>query len=468
MIFHSLVYLIFLPVVLAIYWSLSRQWQNVFLIGASYVFYGWEHPWFLLPLWASTLVDYGCARAMDQWPQQRRLFLLISVCGSLALLGTFKYANFVLDNVDALLTELGSRPLQVVLRLALPVGISFYTFQSIGYVVDVYRRRIPAERNLIKYALYVTFFPQLVAGPIERAGHMLPQYSKPRQFNAELWRGALGLMLWGFFKKVVVADNVAIVANKIFALSSPSFPVLWAGALAFTVQIYADFSAYTDIARGTARLLGFELMQNFMHPYIATSPSDFWRRWHISLSTWMRDYVYIPLGGSRCGVLRNSFNLFATFLISGLWHGASWNFVLWGAYWGTLLLIERAWTAVRPMSRLPWLAKVAGTFALACIGWLFFRERDFGQLIHDLTLSPLAATKRDWAIGFYFVQLICLYSLPLAIHLLFTGIFPNWNPELRLPERRRFVFETAVGIVLFMGILTLRSLTTSDFIYFQF
>ena len=468
MIFHSLTYLVFLLIVLAVYWSVSLRWQNVFLLVASYVFYGWEHPWFLLPLWASTVVDWACALAMDRWPHRRRAFLLVSVCGSLALLGTFKYANFFLDNLDTLLATFGARPWEVALRLALPVGISFYTFQSIGYVVDVYRGHVPAERSLLKYALYVTFFPQLVAGPIERASHMLPQFSDHRYFNAELWRNALGLMLWGYLKKVVIADNCAIIANKIFALSSPSFPVLWAGVLAFTVQIYADFSAYTDIARGTARLLGFELMRNFLHPYLATSPADFWRRWHISLSTWMRDYLYIPLGGSRCSPGRNAFNLVATFAISGLWHGASWNFVIWGFYWGFLLLLERGWSALGWKKRLPWLIKVAGTFLLACIGWLMFRERSLPQLSHDLTLSPLACTRRDWAMGLYFGILVCLYSLPLAIHMLFSGVFPRWNLRFDLPEPRRFIFDTAIGVALFMGILTLRSLTTSDFIYFQF
>ncbi len=468
MIFHSLTYLVFLVIVLATYWSLSLRGQNLFLVIAGYVFYGWEHPWFLLPLWASTVVDYGCARGMERWPHWRRAFLLTSVSGSIALLATFKYANFALDNLDALLAGIGANPWHVALRLALPVGILFYTFQSIGYVVDVYRGKVPAERDFLRYALYVTFFPQLVAGPIERAGHMLPQYAAPRHFDAERWRNALGLMLWGFFKKVVIADNTAIIANKIFALSSPTFPVLWAGALAFTVQIYADFSAYTDIARGTARLLGIELMRNFNHPYLATSPADFWRRWHISLSTWMRDYIYIPLGGSRCGPARNSFNLVATFAISGLWHGASWNFVMWGFYWGFLLLFERMLDTIDWGKRIPWIAKVTFTFSLACIGWLMFRERDLAQLVHDFTLSPFASSKRDWAIGLYFAELVCLYSLPLAIHLLCSGIFPRWNLEFELPKRARLAFDTVIGIALFMGILMFRSLTTSDFIYFQF
>jgi alginate O-acetyltransferase complex protein AlgI len=468
MIFHSLTFLVFLAVVLATYWALPWRWQNVMLVGASYVFYGWEHPWFLLPLWASTLVDYGCALGMERFPARRRLFLIASVGGSVILLSTFKYANFALENLDVLLWNLGANPLRLVLTLALPVGLSFYTFQSIGYVVDVYRRKVPAERNLLKYALYVSFFPQLVAGPIERAGHMLPQYSGPRRFDAGWWRIGLGWMLWGFFKKVVIADNVAVVANKIFALSEPSFPVLWAGVLAFTVQIYTDFSGYTDIARGTARLLGFELMQNFNHPYIASSPVDFWRRWHISLSTWMRDYIYIPLGGSRCGTLRASFNLIATFAISGLWHGASWNFLIWGLYWGSLVLLQRLLTTLGIGQKLPWAFKVAATFGIAVIGWLFFRERNFGQLVHDLTLSPFSASRVDWAMGIYFTEMVMVYSLPLAVHLVATALLPHWGFRIQLPENAKFGLQTALGILLFMGILMVRSLATSDFIYFQF
>ena len=468
MIFHSLTYLVFLAVVLATYWALPRRGQNVLLVFASYLFYGWEHPWFLLPLWASTVVDYSCAIAMEHLPARRRLFLIVSIVASVALLATFKYAGFAVDNLNVLLREFGADPLRNALRLELPAGLSFYTFQSIGYVVDVYRGRVRAVRNLLDYTLYVTFFPQLVAGPIERAGHMLPQYRATRRFDAEEWRIGLGLMLWGFFKKLVIADNAAIVANKIFALSGASFPVLWAGVFAFAVQIYADFSGYTDIARGTARLLGIELMKNFDHPYLASSPADFWRRWHISLSTWLRDFIYIPLGGSRCGTARASFNLLATFTISGLWHGASWNFVIWGVYWGLLILAQRllGWAGIA--RRIPWLVKVIITFGVTCFGWLLFRERNLGQLAHDLVQSPFSASAEQWRIGAYFAVLVLLYSMPLVIHLLLTGLAPGRKMISRLSTNGRFAAEVAVATLLLFGIIAIRSVASSDFIYFQF
>ncbi|CAN5599058.1 MBOAT family protein [soil metagenome] len=467
MIFHSLTYLVFLALVLALYWSLPRRGQNFLLIIASYIFYGWEHPWFLLPLWASTLVDYGCARGMECYPRRRRVFLITSITASIALLATFKYYGFALENINALLANFGQEPIRNALRLALPAGLSFYTFQSIGYVVDVYRGKVKAVRDFPDYALYVTFFAQLVAGPIERAGHMLPQYRAPRKINAETWRIALGLMLWGYFKKVVIADNAAVVANKIFALEGASFPIIWAGVFAFAVQIYADFSGYTDIARGTAKLLGIDLMINFNHPYLSTSPADFWRRWHISLSTWLRDFIYIPLGGSRCSTARASFNLMVTFAISGLWHGASWNYVLWGVYWGVLILIERflAWLGLT--SKVPWLAKVVITFGLTCFGWLLFRERSLAQIAYDLGQSPFAAGAEQWRMAIYFVALVFIYALPLVVHMLATGL-PQWQIEPRLTPRGRFILETAVAVLLLLGIVTIRSVATSDFIYFQF
>ena len=467
MIFHSLTYLAFLAIVLALYWSLPRRGQNILLIIASYIFYGWEHPWFLLPLWASTLVDYSCALGMERFPLRRRVFLITSISASIALLATFKYYGFGIENINAILTNFGAEPIRNTFRLVLPAGLSFYTFQSIGYVVDVYRGHVRAVRYFPDYALYVTFFPQLVAGPIERAGHMLPQYRNPRKCDADAWRMALSLMLWGYFKKVVIADNAAVVVNKIFAVQDASFPVIWAGVFAFAVQIYADFSGYTDIARGTARLLGIDLMINFNHPYLATSPSDFWRRWHISLSTWLRDFIYIPLGGSRCSTARASFNLMATFAISGLWHGASWNFVLWGVYWGLLILGQRFLGWLGLTQKIPWFGKVVITFGITCFGWLLFRERNLAQIAHDLAQSPFAAGAEQWRIGIYFVALVLIYALPLVIHMLTTGI-AGWRIEARLNERGRFILETAIAVLLVFGIVTIRSVATSDFIYFQF
>ena len=469
MIFHSLTYLVFLALVLALYWALPRRGQNILVLIASYVFYGWEHPWFLLPLWASTIVDYSCARGMERFPNRRRWFLIGSVAASIALLSTFKYAGFFIENLNGLLTSFGANPVQATMRLVLPAGLSFYTFQSVGYIIDVYRGRVRAVRNVLDYALYVSFFPQLVAGPIERAAHMLPQYRSVRVFDSTQWRAGFGLMLWGFFKKVVIADNVAVVANKVFALTDPTFPMVWAGVFAFAVQIYADFSGYTDIARGTARLMGIDLMKNFNHPYLASSPADFWRRWHISLSTWMRDFIYIPLGGNRCSVARTSFNLMATFTISGLWHGASWNYVLWGVYWGLLILMQRFLGSLGVVQRIPWFAKVAITFALTCAGWLLFRERNLHQIVLDLSQSPFAAPIDHWQIGIYLVALVLFYSLPLIIHMVGTGIVPlRWNPTKWLPDTGRFALETSIAVFLFFGILVARSVTRSDFIYFQF
>lgn len=466
MIFHSFEYLVFLALVLAIYWQLSRWAQNLFVVAASYVFYGWEHPWFLIPLIGSTIVDFSCAIAMERFRSRRRAFLLISVAISVALLGTFKYYSFGLENLNALLASGHIPPLRDLWRLVLPVGLSFYTFQSIGYVVDVYRGRVRASHDFIEYALYVSFFPQLVAGPIERAAHMLPQYRNRRTFDPLAWRSALLLILWGFFKKLVIADQCAIIANKVFSLATPQFPILWAGVFAFAIQIYADFSGYTGIARGSARLLGIELMENFRLPYLASSPSDFWRRWHISLSTWLRDFVYIPLGGSRCSVARNSFNLLFTFALSGLWHGASWNFVLWGIYWGILILIERLFVWLGLGGKLPPPLKVTITFVLACGGWLLFRERSLPQLAHDLAQSPFAAAATQWQVGLYLLLMSAFYAAPLLGELIIES-----NNRLAIAFHqtwRGFIGEAAMAVLLLGGIVLGRSVVASDFIYFQF
>lgn len=478
MIFHSLDFLVFFAGVTAAYWRLPHRGQNVLLFAASYVFYGYVHPWFLILIAASTTIDYCAARGMEAWPARKKRFLWLSIVSNFGMLGFFKYFNFFIENVQGVLATAGIAGPQPALRVLLPVGISFYTFQAMSYTIDVYRGELRARRSLVDLAVFVSFFPHLVAGPIQRASFLLPQVEGERRFSAERARTGFLMICWGFFKKLVIADNVGVIANKVFALSDPSFPLLWAGVFAFAMQIYADFSAYTDIARGTSRWLGFELTENFDHPYLARSPSDFWRRWNISLSTWFRDYVYVPLGGSRAGDVRWARNVLATFLLSGLWHGASWNYVLWGLYHGVLLVATRARAILRPAAApsVPWLPptaaplvrvlQTAGMFVVTCIGWLIFRETDLRALGRDLALSPFAASALDRQAALYLFLLTLLYSLPLWVHSIWAetmavrwGLTPKW-PRVALQG-------LACGLAL-AAILVLRSTTSLDFIYFQF
>ncbi|MCC7034531.1 MAG: MBOAT family protein, partial [Acidobacteria bacterium] len=378
MIFHSLDFLVFFAVVVSIYWRLPHRWQNIWLLGASYVFYGWVHPWFVILMLVSTTVDYWAAQRMEEDPGRKKAYLYASLAANLGMLGVFKYFNFFVENVREVLASVGLDVSPPVLELVLPAGISFYTFQALSYTVEVYWGHMKARRNPVDFALFVAFFPHLVAGPIMRAMNLLVQVEQPRTWDTGRARDAVLLVVWGFFKKLVVADNVGVIANRVFSHQDPSFEMLWAGVFAFGLQIYADFSAYSDIARGTARWFGFELILNFNHPYIARSPSDFWHRWHISLSTWFRDFVYIPLGGNRVPALQREANLMATFLVSGLWHGASWNYVLWGLYHGTLVVVTRT---VGRLLGLPakWpgplaIVQIVLTVSAAFAGWLFFRE----------------------------------------------------------------------------------------------
>ena len=356
---------------------MPRRPQNLLLLVASYVFYGWVHPWWPVLLFATTFIDYWAARGIAASAERRKLWLWLSIASNLGLLGFYKYFNFFVDNVAAAGAALGWSMPHVALQVALPAGISFYTFQSMSYTIDVYKGHAPARTSFVDVAAFVSFFPHLVAGPIMRATNLLPQVEQDRRFDPAAARDATLLIVWGLFKKLVIADNVGVIANKVFALQSPEFFVLWAGVFAFAVQIYADFSAYTDIARGVAKWYGFDLIKNFERPYLASGPADFWHRWNISLSTWFRDYVYIPLGGSRRGPGRVAANLMITFMVSGLWHGASWNYVLWGAYHGVLLVLSRVVPGAQRLERstVPGLRplRVAGMFVLTCVGWLIFR-----------------------------------------------------------------------------------------------
>jgi D-alanyl-lipoteichoic acid acyltransferase DltB (MBOAT superfamily) len=370
------------------------------------------------------------------------------------------------------------------LHVVLPVGISFYTFQELSYTLAVYKGKIEARRDFLDFATFVCFFPQLVAGPIERAAHLLPQIEQPRSFSWPLARDAMFLILWGYFKKLVVADNAGVIANKVFALETPGFFVLWAGVFAFGIQIYADFSAYSDIARGTARWLGFDLMRNFNHPYLATGPADFWRRWHISLSSWFRDYVYIPLGGSRAGRLIEYRNIFATFLLSGFWHGANWNYVLWGAYHGALLVISRMVSpsrthdapplspALRTLRAALTPVRIIAMLVLTNIGWLLFRETNSTYLWRELATLPNFANETDINQGAYLFLYAFIYSLPLWINSI-------WEVHIgpRLPLRDDtgaissntwLVSQVAIAGVLFALLLVFHSQQSLDFIYFRF
>ena len=474
MIFQSLEYFIFLVCLLGLYYWLPKQGQNLLIILASYVFYCWVHQWYLILISITTLFDWGCALGMEKssTPRARKAFFITSITVNLAILGAFKYFGFFAENVTAVLTTVGLMPAPWIIQIALPAGISFFTFQSVSYAVDVYQRRSPACRSLVDYATFVSFFPQLVAGPIERASHMLPQYASTRGLDLAGIRQGLLLFLWGLFQKVVIADSCALIADKIFSLGDPSFPLLWGGVIAFGVQIYADFSGYTDMARGSARLLGIELCKNFEHPYLSQSPGEFWRRWHLSLSTWFRDYVYIPLGGSRHGSGKMARNLFITFFLSGLWHGASWNYVLWGSYHGLLVAL---WPSV---SRgLPLLTGGGGapgtvlrtllTFVLMHLGWLLFREHDISMLLTDLSLSPWQSSAAEWRMGVYFAAEALQYGFPLLV---LQPLLQHWQPWL-LPSRDGWLLTCLQGLAAaacIYGIVSLRCEVGSDFIYFQF
>lgn len=344
MLFNSIEFLIFLPLVFFGYWFVfkSLRWQNLFVVAVSYLFYGWWDWRFLLLILFTSLCSYlsgvyleKCAgnRSVQKWISAGNILL------NLSILGVFKYFDFFTENLVNVLHLLGWDADYVTLNILLPVGISFYTFQALSYTIDVYQGKIKATHDIVAFFAYISFFPQLVAGPIERATHLLPQFLRPRNFDCDLALDGIRQMLWGFFKKVVVADNCALFVNGVFEnYQTLDGSTLFLGAFFFTIQIYGDFSGYSDIAIGCARLFGIDLMQNFKYPYFSRDIAEFWRRWHISLTTWFRDYIYIPLGGSRVGKWKSFRNTLVIFLVSGFWHGANWTFVAWGAYHALLFL----------------------------------------------------------------------------------------------------------------------------------
>jgi len=477
MLFNSLEFLIFLPLVLLVYYRLSHQNQNRFLVVASCYFYAsWD--WrFLAPLIFSTTIDFYCARQMERsieaggLQSERKRYLVLSLITNLGLLAFFKYFNFFVDSFHDVLAGLGVDVPVPALNVILPVGISFYTFQALSYTIDVYRGQVHAVRSFWDFFLAVLFFPHLVAGPIQRAANLLKQVMTPRRTTPEQWQDGIHLIIWGYFKKVFIADGLAPIANAIFAANSPTGGEVVVGVLAFAFQIYCDFSGYTDIARGVAKLMGFEFMLNFNLPYLARNPPDFWQRWHISLSTWLRDYLYISLGGNRGSRTQTYRNLMVTMLIGGLWHGAAWNYVLWGAYHGFILVIHRL--VVSPLRSVErafghlahslWVTLcVICMFTLTCYGWLLFRATgltQIGAMTASLLHSGLAGlpTNLAWTVLLFASPLVVVQAL-------------QWSQgRLDFMRQKWLPLPAMVAVYAVMGYLILfRGGAPQAFVYFQF
>jgi alginate O-acetyltransferase complex protein AlgI len=473
MVFNSLHFVWFFIVVYAAYRVLPHRAQNWLLLVASYYFYAsWD--WrFLGLLIASTLVDYSCglalARATD--PRRRRALLVLSIGFNLTLLGFFKYFNFFADNLHTVFGALGWQLDFVTVRVLLPIGISFYTFVTMSYVIDVYRREIPATRDLVDFAVFVAFFPHLVAGPILRASRLLPQIDAPRSITRQQMRDGAWLIVWGYFQKVFVADNLAALANAAFDPTTTHTGVdVLLGTYAFAFQIYGDFAGYSNIARGTSKLMGIELVENFRFPYFVRTPQEFWRHWHISLSTWLRDYLYIPLGGSRGSEWQTRRNLLLTMVLGGLWHGAAWTFILWGAYHGLLLVAHRAAERAGALRNLrvlpqPILRVVAWAimFHITCYGWLIFRARTLDQ-IGDMTRALVF----DFAPGSVNVAgllvPLAMYTTPLLLVHACEAWFDDVLVVPKLPIAVRYsVYAAAVYLTVLFG-----NFGGAEFIYFQF
>ena len=483
MFFNSIDFAIFLPIVFVLYWFVTNKnlkLQNFLIVAASYVFYGWWDWRFLSLIIFSTIVDYSVGRGLEKEENQtkRKILLWTSILINLGFLGFFKYYNFFLDNFITAFSFLGTEINASSLNIILPVGISFYTFQTLSYSIDVYKRKLEPTKDFVVFSAFVSFFPQLVAGPIERATHLLPQFYLKRSFNYSKAVDGMKQILWGLFKKMVIADNCAKFANLIFNNSADySAGTLVLGALFFTFQIYADFSGYSDIAIGTSRLFGFDLKQNFNSPYFSRDIAEFWRRWHISLSTWFRDYLYIPLGGSRGGTWIKIRNTFAIFIVSGFWHGDNWTFIFWGAlnavYFLPLLLTKNNRNNLNTIAQGSYLPSIKEfssmliTFVLTVFAWIFFRAENLNHAF--LFISRIIQLSDGIS------PLSLFFSEPIKLFLLFCFLwillFVEWISRgnkhgLQLPPMPKIV-SWGLYLVLFTVTL-LFSGNKADFIYFQF
>lgn len=482
MLFNSIDFAIFLPIVFILYWFVTNRnlrLQNILIVASSYLFYGWWDWRFLSLILFSTLVDYVVGQKLrnEQSPLKRKGLLWVSIFVNLGFLVFFKYYNFFLENLVTAFTFFGSEIKVNSLSIILPVGISFYTFQTLSYTIDVYKRRIQPTNDFIAFSAYVSFFPQLVAGPIERSTHLLPQFYKKRTFDYSKAVDGMRQILWGLFKKIVIADNCAEFANQIFNNSADmNGSTLVLGALFFTFQIYGDFSGYSDIAIGTARLFGFDLMRNFNFPYFSRDIAEFWRRWHISLSTWFRDYLYIPIGGSRGGTWMKVRNTFIIFIVSGFWHGANWTFVAWGAlnamYFLPLLLTSNNRNNLETVAQgklLPSLKEFSSmllTFGLTVFAWIFFRAENMGHAISYISeiFSPslfsmpsFTGMKRALTIIFLVAVFVFVEWIGREGQFAISNVGIKW----KRPIRYAMYYAIIIAIVCFGG-------KAQQFIYFKF
>jgi len=470
MLFNSFTFWFFFIGVFTLYWIVPRKYQNSVLLISSYIFYSaWD--WrFLSLILLSTIVDYIIAKKIELYPSNKKGWLSISIVTNLGILGIFKYLGFFVNQFNTLFITVGLDSLIPSISLILPVGISFYTFQTMSYTIDVYRGNTKPIHNLLDFALYVSFFPQLVAGPIERSHRLLPQIIKSRKFRHIQFEEGLYYVVYGLFLKVVVADNMAIIANSIYSIpyeTQSGFDVI-IGTYAFAFQIYGDFAGYSFIAIGIAKWLGIHLMTNFNSPYLADNPSEFWQRWHISLSSWLRDYLYIPLGGNRKGSWLTSRNLIITMVIGGLWHGAGWTFIAWGSFHGLILIIYKTvkkWLPSRfeinGKSLLWKLFRIIIFFHLICISWIFFRAESIGQvwaMFHQIFFNLFFS---NHTIGM--MNIILFYITPLLLYEIWND-GQNFNS---FKERSTLSLSIFFNYCFFM-ILVFPAPIHQEFIYFQF
>src|SRR5712691_12158655 len=477
MLFDSPAYFLFLIPVVAVYWRLSHRAQNIFLLLASYFFYGWWDWRFLALMIGSTTMDFVIAQkiALGRSRPNRKKWFIFSLALNFGILGVFKYFNFFVDSFSSALSIVGIHYVPIALiRIILPPGISFYTFQEVAYIVEVYKGRLEPSKSFVDYSLFISLFPHLIAGPIQRPAHLLPQVQKDRTLDPDRFFDGMMLIFSGLLRKCVIADNCALLVDAAFGgqLGPPNVWVVLIGTYGFAWQVYGDFSGYSDIARGSAQLLGFHFMVNFRQPFIANCLQDFWRRWHISLSTWLRDYLYIPLGGSAHGQWKTARNLFITMVIAGLWHGANWTFIIFGAIHGVVLAVERYFFPAKSRSVGPanpqnsvsffslWAQRIL-TFNVLCLSLAFFRATSLTSAVRLLAGLSNFAWRSEYASAFF---MLCLFSIPLFVVDLLLEASNHEYPFATSP----YAVRTALAAAAFLVLTLFSGSNLNAFVYFQF